>query len=72
VSAGPDIAGLYAALARVNPEKRATYRRASSTHTAAKAAARSGRALGRQQRRRSGSTAWRLQPRDELGRFTKA
>lgn len=37
MSAGPDIAGLYAALAKVNPQRRATYRAASSTHATAKA-----------------------------------
>lgn len=74
MSAGPDIAGLYAALARVNPEKRATYRAASSAHVAAKAMQSGGRWYTRSvgQRRRGASAVWRSQPRDEQGRFVQA
>lgn len=72
MSAGPDVAGLYAALAKVNPEKRATYRAASSAHAAAKAMA-SGRRWRTRSLPRSPGRAghWELQPRDALGRFVK-
>lgn len=74
MSAGPDIAGLYAALARVNPQQRATYRLAAATHRAAGAMA-----AGRRYRTRDlprspgGLPRWRSQPRDPVtGRFVKA
>jgi hypothetical protein len=73
MSAGPDIAGLYAALTKVNPGKRATYRAASAAHRAAGALK-----AGRRYRTRplprplNGRRHWEDQPRDAAGRFTAA
>jgi hypothetical protein len=75
VSAGPDIAGLYAALAKLpdrTPEQRRAYQRAGSAHRTSKAMQ-----AGRRYRTRSlpRSAAprprWREQPRDEAGRWVR-
>jgi hypothetical protein len=69
----PDVAGIYAMLAKVHPEQRATYRAASSAHTAAKAMQAGRRYRTRSLPRSPGRTGhWELQPRDEAGRFAKA
>jgi hypothetical protein len=76
MSAGPDIAGLYAALAKLpdrTAEQRRAYQRASSAHRTSKAMA-AGRRYRTRSLPRSAAPAprWREQPRDAVGRWVRA
>ncbi len=76
-SGGADVAGIWAALARLPgraPEQRAADRRASAVHRTADAMAAGRRYRTRQvgQRRRSEAARWRTQARDAAGRFVSA
>lgn len=76
MSAGPDLAGLYAALAKLpdrTPAQRQAYRRASSVRRTS-AAMRSGRRYRTRDLPRTAAPAprWHVQPRDEHGRWVRA